>query len=27
MNGEFGCKDTLVRSFERWLSQPTRSIK
>jgi hypothetical protein len=23
MNGEFGCKDTLVRSFERWLSTAT----
>lgn len=21
MNGEFGCRDTLVRSFGRWLSQ------
>lgn len=25
LNGEYGCKDTLVGSFGRWLSQATRS--
>jgi hypothetical protein len=27
MSGEFGCRDTLVRSFAQWLSQASGSIR
>lgn len=27
MSGEFGCKDTLLRNFERWVSQVTSDTK